>query len=532
MDSINRFFDRLTTGRTISFLVLCAFLLSFYHLSGRWLYSGDEIRVAGIIRGMLLPGPVFLPQLNGIPFLEYPPLYYWGGAFFMSVFGVCDASAKAMSATALAGSILLTYALARRLNQKNSIAFFAAIMLGFSISFFAAGRTCTVDILLGFFVLLAVFAFYSAMTAESFRSRLLYYLLYSAGSGCAIMTKGLLGLALPGIILFFLLLIRDISERKIHWREWLALGLGSLAALVPVVLWAVKLYNWLGFHDFYEVMYSNNIGRFTGSQTDHAAPFYYYLERLPQLFQPWLVFLPFGLWHAWRKFRRLHDPAGLFLLCAFLAPMLLFTLASGKRQLYLIPVYPAATLLETLGLFEVLELLRKWVSEEKLTAFFRATAGILLAVTAVGCLVLCFMDVQIWSWAVPPFLAGSCAFLLFLFRKYTAGWTAFILAFCLFVPFVEGVLPNRFNRDETLEPLFRKVSELEKEGRTVYLADPMERTRGAAVYYLGKCLPVRRRDSYDGKSPEIWIFRKRDKKIRSRYGDHHHLVQMPEGTEL
>ena len=295
MNPLNRFFDRFPAGKLLSLLAVCALILSFYHLSGRFLFSGDETRVAGIVSGMLLPGPLFLPRLNGTLFLEYPPLYYWGGAFFMSVFGVCAAAAKAMSALSCFASILLTYALARKLKFSNGASFTAVIMLAFSISFFMTGRTCTVDMTLCCMVLLAVFGFYSGMTAERLGPRIFYYILYTAGTAGAIMTKGLLGLALPGIVLFFTLLFRDIRERTLHWKEWLILGICSLISLIPVGFWLVKLYDWLGSHDFYEVVYSNNIGRFTGSQKDHAAPFYYYLQRLPQLFQPWLLLIPFGL---------------------------------------------------------------------------------------------------------------------------------------------------------------------------------------------------------------------------------------------
>lgn len=530
MNSLNRFFDRFSVGKLFLLLAACAFAASFYHLSGRFLYSGDETRVAGIIRGMLLPGPLFLPRLNHMLFLEYPPFHYWGGAFFLSVFGVGTASVKAMSALSCFASILLTFALARKLKFSKGASFTAGIMLCFSISFFSTGRTCTVDMTLCCMVLLAIFGFYSGMTAEKISSRILFYIIYAAGTAGAIMTKGLLGLALPGVVLFFLLLFRDIRERRFHWREWLILALCSLIALIPVGIWLYKLYCWLGSHDFYEVIYTNNIGRFTGSQTDHAEPFYYYLQRLPQLFQPWLLLIPLGLFALWRKFRREADPAALFLLCAFLAPLLLFTIASGKRLIYLIPVYPAMVLIASAGLFFLLDWLQTRFSEEKLAARLPLIGSIVLILLIAAEVVLTVIQPDVLIRSVLPVLAALAGIVSFCRKKTAIAWFLFLLSFAFFLPFTEGTLPRKFSRENDLSPLFRRISELEQQGKTVYLYEPSERILGAAVYYRGKVMQVRNRHTYDGKKSEIHVIRKR--KSPSRYGDCFHIVRMPEGTEL
>ena len=70
----------------------------------------DEVKyrpvTPGIIRELQFSSrPFFLPRLNGVPFLEYPPLYYWGGAFFLSVLGVSYGTIKAMSALSFCLSI-------------------------------------------------------------------------------------------------------------------------------------------------------------------------------------------------------------------------------------------------------------------------------------------------------------------------------------------------------------------------------------------------------------------------------------------
>lgn len=533
MNCIQRFFDRIPEWKLILIIAVFAVLTAFYCLSGRILLSGDETRVAGIIRELQFsPRPFFLPRLNGVPFLEYPPLYYWGGAFFISVLGVSYGTIKAMSALSFSLSILLVFALARKLKLDKATAFFSAVMLNFAFAYFSTGRTCMVDITLGFFVLLAIFGFYSGMTAANWKTALFYYIVYAAGAGCAVMTKGLLGLVLPGVILFFTLLFWDIAERKLHWKLWLILGFASLAALIPVACWAYKLYRWLGWEDFYDVMYTNNLGRFSGSQGDHKAPFYYYLQRLPELFQPWLLLIPFGLWKTWRDFRREHDRGALFLLCAFSAPLLLLSIASAKRNVYLIPVYPAAMLLAASGLMFLLDLLCRKVPEEKLLRIGRLTASLLIVLTAAAAVVLIFLYPVFLLWAVLPLLFAAAGLFMIFRRKLPWGSLLLLLTLAVLFPYAETVLPNQFARNDNLESLFRRIGELENQNQKVYLFEPMERLLGAAAYYRGHLMPVRKRKDYDGRSREIWVIRKRDKKKNAPYGDHHYIVQMPEGKEL
>ena len=107
-----------------------------------------------------------------------------------------------------------------------------------------------------------------------------------------------------------------------------------------------------------------------------------------------------------------------------------------------------------------------------------------------------------------------------------------LLTLATLLPYGESVLPNRFAPEDNLESLFRRVGELENQGKKVYLLDPMERLLGAATYYSGHLMPVRKRKDYDGRSREIWVLRKRDKKKTAPYGDHHYIVQMPEGKSL
>ena len=56
-------------------------------LSLRPLFNPDEGRYAEIPREMLSGGDWVIPHLNGLAYLEKPPLQYWATALSLRVFG-------------------------------------------------------------------------------------------------------------------------------------------------------------------------------------------------------------------------------------------------------------------------------------------------------------------------------------------------------------------------------------------------------------------------------------------------------------
>src|SRR5258708_11669812 len=71
----------------------CAFLF-FYGLGRFGLIGADEPRYAQVAREMLLRHDWITPVLNGRPWLEKPPLYYWQAMIAYSMFGVSDWAAR------------------------------------------------------------------------------------------------------------------------------------------------------------------------------------------------------------------------------------------------------------------------------------------------------------------------------------------------------------------------------------------------------------------------------------------------------
>ena len=65
------------------FLALAALLAVLWlaTLAGRPLFNPDEGRYAEIPREMLSGGDWIVPHLNGLAYIEKPPLLYWAGCW-------------------------------------------------------------------------------------------------------------------------------------------------------------------------------------------------------------------------------------------------------------------------------------------------------------------------------------------------------------------------------------------------------------------------------------------------------------------
>lgn len=389
-------------------LTVFAFALFFPFLNERPFWGSDEPRVAGIAVEMNLHDSWIKPQLNGHSFLEKPPLYFWADALSIKIFGRNYFAAKLPSAlAAFAGAILLFF-LALSLRLSPFAAFCASVMLCTTAQYWRYGRKCMVDIFLVPFVLLALFAFSELIKKHRHLAlKILWFFIFAAGLALAIMSKGPVGLAIPSCALFFTLLFADIFiEKRISWSSWIMLFSGAALSLIPLGLWYWALYATSGYEAFYTAAWVNNIGRFTGSQGDHSEPFYYYLLKLPELFQPWLVLLVLSLICCRERIRRCTAEskelfAMIFALSYLIFPFLLLMLASGKRTVYLLPLYPAAALLSAIFLDDLLHdrisYLRRF-KLEKITAFLRSKhcGKYALGLLALAVIIFSVVDVFIY----------------------------------------------------------------------------------------------------------------------------------------
>ncbi|WP_017902340.1 ArnT family glycosyltransferase [Pseudomonas asplenii] len=380
------------TTRPVILLFLLGCLLFFFALGNHELQGSTESRVAGIAMEMHLNDDWITPRLLGDPFLEKPPLSLWLDATAIKLLGGTPLAVRLASAFAGLFTVLALYAFMRGIGRPTLLAWAAAAMLMTMASYLGNARQVGEDAILSLGVSLALFAFFQANEQRKRQAATSgSWLAFLVGIAIATLTKGVLGLALPGVVIFFYLVSESLVDKRFTLGNWLRPALFTLVGLIPLLIWLKLLYGQGGTDAVREVLWANSVGRFSGSFTaaGHYEPFYYYFAKLPEAFLPWNLLVYLGLWHLRKELVRKRHL--LFACVWFLAQFTLLTLASSKRMVYMVSMAPAAAIIAA----EYSALMLAWLRRRSATSAFsrrlveqrRPLASALLAVVVCGYLV-------------------------------------------------------------------------------------------------------------------------------------------------
>ena len=426
--------------RPAPLLLLLAALLFFFALGNHELQGSTEARVSGIAMAMHLDNDWVVPRLFREPFLEKPPLSLWLDAGAIRLFGASTGAVRLASAFAGLFSVMLLYGMLRRFGRPQTLAFSAALILATMASYWGNVRGVGEDSLLSLGVTAALLGFYQAVRPEREGSSTWAWALFTAGMVIATLSKGVLGLAMPGIVIFVYLLSTSLMDKRLRLGDWLKPALFTLLALVPLLIWLGFLFQRGGMQAVGEVLWTNSVGRFSGSfvEAGHYEPFYYYLAKLPEAFLPWNILVYLGLWHFRKSLVR--NRYRLFFSVWLVAQFTLLTLASSKRTVYLMALTPAAAVLAA----EYARVLLEWAKDHK-PGLYRYHRRIIGGVFSLA--IACYLSAAFW-----------------------------------FAP--------KADVRHSFVPVMSQIQTLQDEGRTVAMYQPNERIDGASVFYLLAYLPI------------------------------------------
>ncbi len=312
----------------------------------RPLFNPDEGRYAEIPREMLASGDFLVPTLNGVAYIEKPPLQYWLTAGALRLFGLHAWSARLSTALAGLGTLLTLAYLTR--GWLSTAAAIRAACIAASMSLIAVmSQLLTLDMTLTFCMTLSLCAFLRAQSvppADAFAPRARRWMLLAwAAAACGTLVKGPVAALIPALTLtVYSLCARDASI----WRR---LHLIQGAALYGVL---VAPWHWLAQQRlsdfFYFYFWHEHIARFATPIADRQEPWWYFLAIFVAGTFPWsisaanavLTRLPVASATSTRGFR-----PELFLKCWIACILVFFSLSHSKLAPYLLPALPAAALL-------------------------------------------------------------------------------------------------------------------------------------------------------------------------------------------
>ena len=306
-------------------LILClAYALFIHGLGSTSLWDPDEPRQAIMAGEMMARGDYVHPYLNGVPYLEKPPLHPWLIVAAAKVTGkVNEFSARIPSALAALLLLFLVYFLGRTVDHEVS-GFLSALILATNYQFLGNARESVMDMTFALFIGAAIVFGYLCIEKER-KWMLPLALLPCAG---AVLSKGPAGLVLPTAVLF----LYCVAVKRLG-RTLLPLTAGCLLSAALSAVWFVLAGR--AYTD--EFILHQNIARFA-TGFDHIEPFWYYFHKLFVNFLPWSLALPFAAWFAYK--RKLWLP-----LIWFVLTFIFFDISKSKRAIYLLSCYPACALL-------------------------------------------------------------------------------------------------------------------------------------------------------------------------------------------
>lgn len=310
----------------------------------------DEGRYAEISRWMVQSGDWLVPRLDGIPFFHKPPLLHWINAPLLALLGVHVWVARLGPALHAALMLLALYWSARAA-LGELFARRAAIMLGSSLAFLVGGQYVNHDMLVACWIGLAIWAFAWSFVLASPNERIPHAGWARLGFvACAlgVLSKGLIGLVLPGGVLFFWL-IWTRQFNKIWRLPWLS---GLLLFLLVGLPWFVLAERRApGLLDY--LFGDQQFKRYTASGFNNVRPWWFYFAGLLALMFPWAFFAaaqPLDWLRQSKALRAAERSPWTSLAWIWMAVILVFfSIPKSKLIGYALPVMPPLAWLAALG---------------------------------------------------------------------------------------------------------------------------------------------------------------------------------------
>jgi 4-amino-4-deoxy-L-arabinose transferase-like glycosyltransferase len=374
------------------------FGIAFFQVLGKFpLMEPDEGRYSEIPREMLERGDFITPMLNYVKYFEKPPLHYWLNAIAMSIFGENEFATRFPGALCGLLTVLLVYHFGRKLFGRRE-GLFASMILGSAAGFLIQGRINLTDMTLTFCMSAAIGFFLLASRPDETRKGYYYYLFYIFAA-LAVLAKGLIGLVLPGGIIFLYLLI---------CRRWALLREMRLLTGIPLFLlvaapWFVLVT--LRNPEFFQFFFIHeHFQRFLTKVHGRYQPFWFFIPILLLTMLPWSFFVPQAIRQGWRRRKEKDGDVFIYLIIWAGFIFLFFSKSNSKLIPYILPVFAPLALL--VGHF-----FNRVLDGEKLP---RRTCILIAAVlTIVGC--ACIVYPHVTAKAYVSAIGGiaiGCAFII------------------------------------------------------------------------------------------------------------------------
>jgi 4-amino-4-deoxy-L-arabinose transferase-like glycosyltransferase len=429
-----------------------AAVVSFWALSSEPL-DNHECLVSVTAREMLQTGDWVLPRFNGEIRLQKTPLCYWLVASVAKITGSVNEFATRLPSAifAVLSAVAILYFVPQWLGIE--IAALSAAVWVSTLVFIRYSHSARPEMALCSLVTISMLSFYSAMQTQSKKHRISYMLVFWLSFSGAMLAKGPVPLILVGLPIFLYVAI---------FRKWKKIKdtlpiVGPILFLLIVLPWPIMVVAKApGGWAFWKREF---IDRFMGDYASGHKPFWYYLPIMFLFAAPFSVFVLYAVAAPFRSVWERKRPLMWYLWLWFVVQILVMTISGGKRQHYILPAFPAFSILAGICLYDMIFELKVFSPKEVKILF----AGHIIAaiVAAAGLLYWVFTKIQSLAWPVVHIvmmLTIVLGLVIFLFRQkkkisatvfFFAGYCAIVMT--AFIYFVGPLNLNNPSRSFSLE---------------------------------------------------------------------------------
>lgn len=287
---------------------------------------------------MVESGDWLVPRYEGRPFFDKPILAYWAMASSMRVFGTSAGAARVVPLVASMLVVLATVWLGTLVYDRRS-ALTGGLVLATTLAFLSFARVAMSDMPLALWTTLAV-----ALGVRACRPAAPGWTVPLLGAvlGLGLATKGPVAIVVPGLALLLLAWQRRERPLPVTIRS---LVIGGAAFVGLGLGWFALVTAQMGTGPLVTFFFRENVERFAGEAYDVGRPLWFYLPAYLAEGLPWSPFLPLALARLLGA-RDSAERRGARFLAGWAALVLVpLSLSRGKIDYYLLPIYPALSLL-------------------------------------------------------------------------------------------------------------------------------------------------------------------------------------------
>ena len=331
----------------------------------------DEGRYVGVALEMLWSDNWLVPTLDTLPYFHKPPLFYWLTAASLGIFGINEWAARLPSILAATGAAFAVYLFVGRwIGEKQ--ARFALLVLATMPFFYGGAQFANLDMLVAACIACTILCAADAtLAAEGGLPRRSTLAGAYAFAALGILAKGLIGIAIPGLVIFTWLIAtgRAAMILRLVWLPGLA-----LFAAIAVPWFALMEARHPGFLNYFFV--HHHLQRYATGGFNSQRQFWFYLPVFAGLTMPWIV----ALIHTLRRptagvERDLHALMWLWLAIT----LIFFSIPASKLVGYVLAAVPPAAVLAADGFARFVSVRggqQRWLSAMAAIALLLCTVGL------------------------------------------------------------------------------------------------------------------------------------------------------------